>query len=592
MHAWITITVNPTYLERSRAGNKRMPPFSDSTHRNKNKSVYYSLAMSSFASSTLDTMSSTEWNELQAYLDQRITSVDLQSIRLEDVDDSSLQCLLQCLRGHGTFDKIGDLFHSSNVLMLTDIKDSILDNNMMMYSNHEPINVSKDLNVKPSSESQSLYDQIYASRFRRENELSSNVHTKSTATTTAFTSSSMADSNSTSTPLDEWQMQILAKLEQQQAAILQCQAQMDALAQLMTALLDASHAKRDPKKDDEFLHFNSKNSQTHPWTKGNTNPSSSPTPPMQKRMIVSLLETLISCFISIPRTITTFLSSLRIVRFLKLLQREAIRQNIQVLHFTLLMKIVFACFIFQTRMNAFDPTTTTTSRDGFLLSFWKLFRIHIFVMVSVVIYFIKTGIASFWYRVFVKDDLLGRVWRDEDINTHPPSMTSSIHTQDTNQERRIDPGIRRGQRDRHAAAAEDDDNDVPRRNGIIRDGRIGGGREHTADANHPIPLAQQRRNNLRNNGETIPNHMLNWRIFSLEQLRQGFLGGNIRRRNQHAGQQQQQQENARRRAILHIYKEVLADCVYFIGSFFLSLFPMWQPRAQPETDDPIGEDGE
>ncbi len=54
------------------------------------------------------------------------TTQDMQPLRLEDVDESSLQCLLRTVhsgRGNCTFDKIGDLFQDVGVLVSSDALD-------------------------------------------------------------------------------------------------------------------------------------------------------------------------------------------------------------------------------------------------------------------------------------------------------------------------------------------------------------------------------------------------------------------------------------------------------------------------------------
>ena len=50
-----------------------------------------------------------------------------------------------------------------------------------------------------------------------------------------------------------------------------------------------------------------------------------------------------------------------------------------------------------------------------MVGLWKMYRVHIFMMCALTTYMLQTGLGQFLYRVFVKENIIRRVWLNEDL---------------------------------------------------------------------------------------------------------------------------------------------------------------------------------
>ena len=283
--------------------------------------------------------------------------------------------------------------------------------------------------------------------------------------------------------------------------------------------------------------------------------------------VLSILEAFINGVFLFPRKVYGYVISSRIFRILRLIQREADNHqrpggpNARFLDMALLAKVIFVCFVFSARLHG--KGGAKKPNDGSWIStftsFWATYRLQLFIFCAVITYLIQTGLAQFLYHILIKDNVIRRVWRDEDlpVDDEQSSENNGIARRRGRRDRALDPdnfnvneqGLQ-GQVERHA--------DNPQRD---------------QGQDHPDEVDQMDKNDLGNT----------------------FVAGAIEPRNTNPNDGVEAP-----RSLLSLIKDFILDIMYFFGSFFLSLFPLWQPkqrnvvrvRSNEQEDAVAGEDNE
>lgn len=232
--------------------------------------------------------------------------------------------------------------------------------------------------------------------------------------------------------------------------------------------------------------------------------------------------------------------------------------NARFLDWNMIFKIFFVCFVFGARLGQDGSKNGSGGNDDddtFLdrmVGLWKMYRVHIFMMCALTTYMLQTGLGQFLYRVFVKENIIRRVWLNEDLVEEGRGQVGDG---------------RRGRRDRRPlnndggdAQADDELGDplqLGNRDGVnLQRGPLGGGVENGG-------------------GEMY------------RQFQRTFLSGAVARRhgahdinvpgNRGAAEGDQRPIPNRN---IHRIVDLVKDVVYLLGSIVLSLFPMWHPRVQ------------
>jgi len=263
--------------------------------------------------------------------------------------------------------------------------------------------------------------------------------------------------------------------------------------------------------------------------------------------VLSILEAFINGVFLFPRKVYGYVISSRIFRILRLIQKEADNYqrpggpNARFLDMALLAKVIFVCFVFSARLHG--KGGAKKPNDGSWIStftsFWATYRLQLFIFCAVMTYFIQTGLAQFIYHIFIKDNVIRRVWRDEDL---PVDDEQSRENNDI--------ARRRGRRDR----ALDLNNRNVNEHGL--QGQVEGHAENPQrdqGQDHTDEVDQRDRNDLGNT----------------------FVAGAIEPRNINPNDRVEAP-----RSLLSLVKDFILDIMYFFGSFFLSLFPLWQPKQR------------
>lgn len=267
--------------------------------------------------------------------------------------------------------------------------------------------------------------------------------------------------------------------------------------------------------------------------------------------IVVVMDALFDMIMYIPRRIYNYFTSSRLYRLLSLLQREA-RQfqvpgnpNARFFDIHLLIKVSFVCIFLNARMQLLEPhQKSRESIFGEMLALWKTYRTTMVFISGIIVYCIQSGLIFFIVHIVFKDNVIRRVWNDEDLvqmnhlNPTPPRHRG------------------RRERDRHRRQEEQQEDE-------IHDEEPPGQDDEQADAQLGRPQNIQ------------------------EIIHGTFLGGVIGRPNPNRIIHERDARFLRQEEIV-LYRLVKAlfegflDALYLFGSFFLSLLPMWHPRPGPE----------
>ena len=308
---------------------------------------------------------------------------------------------------------------------------------------------------------------------------------------------------------------------------------------------------------------------THPPPGGNAPGQPLPNQPPQQRQFffLSLLELLVEGLITILTApyavglhITSVLITLRPVRLLRHLYREADRRGVLGrFDLSLLFKFVFVSAILAGRTGGTGRRRGGNRAAGgaellSLAELWDRHRLSILIGGTVLALLCQTGFVNLVWDVIVKEDAIGMIWRDEDIRNNEEGagpVAEGADAADNN-----DNAAARGGVDAAADAAEgngarinQDDNQANNAaNG--GDGNAGAAAAAAA-ARQPARRAPQPR--------------------PAPPQQPGFFGGGIEPVPANGGF-----------SVLGF----VVDIIYIIGSLFLSLLPAWHPepirRPPPE----------
>ena len=399
-----------------------------------------------------------------------------------------------------------------------------------------------------------------------------------------------AQSNDLDNSDDDWQQVLSDKLERNNDQIAACSEQIQSLARLIAQdmverrqiwdLMQQQQQQQYPHHLNPQMTFQNNQDQTGNDSihRDHQQPQNDEVFTPGQSFIFTLLETFITYLFFLPRKIINYTQSTRIYRILQLIQTEAktFRENGQLRNnlffdFTLICKIVFFCFFLFVRFDAYDESAKRSlasssskraKKELAELQLWQSQRIVILMVSAVIVYFVRTGIWRFIYHITIKDNVVRRVWRDEDLNDERDADVDANHDDGRN-------GQRRGSRDRD------------RGRGQPNDGNMEGEQAADADGGDNNP-ANNNNDDNRNDNNNDPRLIRGLRNTMEYVQGQTFIGGYIDRpivRDQNEEQPPHLQV-PREQILIEKVIDSVKDVVYLFGSFFLSLFPMWHPKPR------------
>lgn len=340
--------------------------------------------------------------------------------------------------------------------------------------------------------------------------------------------------------LDPFQRMILERIDEQNRKLDALQSQIENISKLMSIDLETKVTKEsnrpNPLEDDLNERFVAEEAA------------------LDQRMVV-LLDTFFDGIMYIPRQMHQYFVRSHVYRLLSLIQREARgfqvpgNPNARFFDLHLLMKISFICFFLNARMQLSLPARDAPGTFfGEMVATWKMYRTAMVFLSGVIVYCIQSGLVFFIAHIVFKDNVIRRVWNDEDLvqnnDTHPA------------------PPRHRGRRDRE-------------RN-----------RERIEEEHHQQDEVREEPPGQDNNAQAAPQPPVRPRNIR-EIINDTFLGGVIGRPNPNRIINDRDARHLRQEEILlyRLVKSLLEgflDALYIFGSFFLSLLPMWHPRPGPE----------
>jgi len=313
----------------------------------------------------------------------------------------------------------------------------------------------------------------------------------------------------------------------------------------------------------------------------------------------------------IPRSCYKFIITSRPVRVVKLLRHEAANfrhpGNPRFFDIQLMFKLAFICMFLRARISGGSSRNLKGTGGkkvrrgkGIIFEVIEMTRENSAVMLpisAVIVYFIQTGLLSFVYQNIVKNNVIARVWRNEDLGDDNdaaggPQVVEAVggardaigvrdNAENEVQNMENNALLRRGRRDRAPIAGQRDAMG-------INDVRVNGG-----EGDAPAGANARRQNN---NPLNLGGIQAAVRADFANRLDDTFMAGVIDPTNEQVrpgdgnrNDNDRPNANIPREEILLVHMlEGMKDVLYLFGSFFLSLFPMWHPRARegvPEAAD-------
>lgn len=353
--------------------------------------------------------------------------------------------------------------------------------------------------------------------------------------------------------LEPWQKALFEKLDQQHQTIIECQRRIQSLEHML-AHGGGNHTptfmeppepvniQRDRDTKIEQIMQDSKRDEIPEIPQlANEQPQQQDRPNF---VILSLLEAFIHGVFLIPRKLHGYVTSTRIYRIFRLIYREAEDHhrpggpNARFLDMALLAKVIFVCFVFSARLHGKGVKKPTDgSWISAFTSFWSTYRLQLFIFCAVLTYFIQTGLLQFLYHIFIKDNVIRRVFNDEDLVAEQDSSNN-------------DNGVarRRGRRDR---AIDPNDGD---RN--LAEDQANAERRPNNPQNQNVAATEQAGANRNEFGNTFAAGAIEPRIANPDNVAGGA------------------------HSFTTLVKSFMLDLMYLFGSFFLSLIPLWQPKQR------------
>eukprot|EP00557_Chaetoceros_sp_GSL56_P010555 CAMPEP_0176482074 /NCGR_PEP_ID=MMETSP0200_2-20121128/3175_1 /TAXON_ID=947934 /ORGANISM="Chaetoceros sp., Strain GSL56" /LENGTH=654 /DNA_ID=CAMNT_0017878353 /DNA_START=35 /DNA_END=1999 /DNA_ORIENTATION=+ len=405
--------------------------------------------------------------------------------------------------------------------------------------------------------------------------------------------------------LEPWQRLLFQKLQRQQKSIEKCQKQIDALSNIVAVSVAMTQ-----KREKEVFEHSSSSSIKQAETKSQDQ-TTTPQPAIpnnaHERSILSLLEHILDQFFNVPRAVYNYILSTRPVRIILLLRREAqdfrfpLDPNQRFLDVQLMIQLFFTCLFLRARIGSMQrrrgnrvlqsSSSSAAAADewkgimGELMAVWTEHGEVMLVIAAMTVYMIRTGLILFLYKVIFKDNVIARVMRDEDLprgdggdeNTNievvmeeEGNNLDDVVVRGVPLHREEGQGLRRVRRGRRM-------HDPARRNrvhGHEPHGPDNGNQEEDNHANNMEANHHQQRpvvdRNVRGGGlGVIPNFQLN----------DTFVGGGLV--DPPFDAEDLELANAPPEELfLGQMIEGFKDILYLIGSFFLSVIPLWWPKPR------------
>jgi len=384
--------------------------------------------------------------------------------------------------------------------------------------------------------------------------------------------------------LEPWQRALFQKMDKQTKAIEKCQNQIDVLTNIVA--INIVTAK------DSFSHPSANaphgTRSIQPPRASNGVPQqlqAQMQPQLQNQPQIPQLLTILDKVYCIPRNIYAYILSTRPIRVLLLLQHEANNfdmgnPNQRFIDIHLMMKLSFICIFFRARIGNNEQRGAARKLNqkrgaggmpldflGEMVTLWRTHSSELLLVASVIVYFIQTGLIVFLYKVMFKENVIAKVWRNEDleaVNVGEITMdgAGANHINDArNGEHVLDRGRRRGRRDRMPQAANEENPVIVREGENENQGLVG----HAQEPLNP-PQNQIRRG--------VANFQPNINIDDT------FVGGVLDPPFQLNGDEERVRNAPREEIFLGHMIDGVKDVLYLFGSFFLSFFPMWRPRVR------------
>jgi len=298
----------------------------------------------------------------------------------------------------------------------------------------------------------------------------------------------------------------------------------------------------------------------------------------QQSLLFTLLEGFVTRVFNFPNLVMTYIKSTFIARVINLIQTEADEfrrggalRNGVFLDWALVVKLIFFSFFLFARFDAYDESirreieastavgSKRARKELEAFNLWVSQRTAGLLFIMVIIYFIQTGAWKFVHRIFIKDNVFRRVWKNEDVENDNNDVNGGNEQNNT--------PLRRGRRDRQLINRVDDN---------VNEGE--GNHENL----NPVEEGDDHRNDAGNNNIVGPQERVRGKLRAiLDYLKQQtFLGGHIDRPVNRNINGINQPQVPREQILLDRVIDSVKDVLYLFGSFFLSLFPMWHPRPR------------
>lgn len=403
-----------------------------------------------------------------------------------------------------------------------------------------------------------------------------------TSYTGTGTGGTQSSPSSTSSGTIEWQQNLTQSIQQQNEQLKLCQEQIQSLARLIAQDMVERRQMWDQIVHNNNNHTNHTNhhrvgmTTIQPTTQTSLQADNDLNENNDKQSLLFIfLEKFFANLFHFPMLFYTYITSTKLYHILITIQNDmnAFRQNGQLrdnrfIHIDLIMKIGLFCFFLYVRLEHYEERMKRElSREqqyhlyksGLdLVEVWNNRRMILLLVGGIVFYLFKTGIYKLLYHVIVKDNVVRRVWRENRNNGEDAGLNG-----ENNNNRNNNNSPRRGRRDRHPVNVNNNDRN---------DENVNVNRNHNP-------------NNDNNDNEGQRGGGLGNIVRYIQD--QTFIGGHIDRpmhRGNHDNGQRQEQPPPiaipREQVLLEKVIDSAKDVVYIFGSFFLSLFPMWHPRAR------------